>query len=180
MLIDAERSTLLVVDLQAKMVPVVADGATVVANTRWLIGVARKVGVPVAAVEQYPQGLGPLVPEIAELLGADAVAAKNRFSCVAAACLPGLPGALRAQFVLAGAEAHVCVLQSALDLVADGKEVFVVADAVGSRRAFDRDVALARMRQEGVRIVTREMVAFEWLGEAGTALFRDVNREFLK
>ncbi|MBK9114332.1 MAG: isochorismatase family protein [Betaproteobacteria bacterium] len=180
MLIDAERSTLLVVDLQEKMVPALADGATVVANARWLIGVARKVGVPVAGVAQYPQGLGPLVPEIAELLAADAVAAKTRFSCVAAGCLAGLPGAERAQFVLAGAETHVCVLQSALELVEDGKEVFVVADAVGSRRAFDRDVALWRMREEGVRIVTREMVAFEWLGEAGTALFRDVNREFLR
>ena len=82
--------------------------------------------------------------------------------------------------MLAGAEAHVCVLQSALELAADGKDVFVVADAVGSRRAQDRDVALARMRAEGVRIVTREMVAFEWLREAGTARFREVNREFLR
>ena len=180
MLLAAERSTLLVIDLQQKMVPALADGATVVANACWLIGVARRLGVPVAAVAQYPQGLGPPVPEIAQLLAAGATAAKNHFSCVAAACLPGLPGAERAQFVLAGAEAHVCVLQSALDLVAGGREVFVVADAVGSRRAFDRDVALARMRQEGVRVVTREMVAFEWLREAGTPLFRDVNREFLK
>ena len=180
MLIDAERSALLVVDLQEKMVPALADGAAVVANVRWLIGVAMRLGVPVAAVEQYPQGLGPLVPEVAATLAPGAVAPKNHFSCVAAGCLAGLPGAGRAQVVLAGAEAHVCVLQSALDLAAGGKEVFVVADAVGSRRAQDRDVALARMRADGVRIVTREMVAFEWLREAGTALFREVNREFLR
>ncbi len=180
MLIDAERSALLVVDLQEKMVAALADGATVVANVRWLIGVARRLGVPVAAVVQYPQGLGPLVPEVAAMVAPGAVAAKNRFSCVAAGCLAGLPGAERAQRVLVGAEAHVCVLQSALELVEDGKEVFVVADAVASRRALDRDVALLRMREEGVRIVTREMVAFEWLGEAGTALFREVNREFLR
>lgn len=180
MLIDAERSALLVVDLQEKMVPALADGATVVANVRWLIGVAKRLGVPVAAVEQYPQGLGPLVPEVAATLAPGAVAAKNHFSCVAAGCLAGLPGADRAQVVLAGAEAHVCVLQSALELAAGGKEVFVVADAVGSRRAQDRDVALARMRADGVRIVTREMVAFEWLRCAGTALFREVNREFLR
>jgi nicotinamidase-related amidase len=180
MLIDAERSALLVVDLQEKMVPALADGAAVVANVRWLIGVATRLGVPVAAVEQYPQGLGPLVPEIAAALAPGAVAAKNHFSCVAAGCLAGLPGAGRAQVVLAGAEAHVCVLQSALELAAGGKEVFVVADAVGSRRAQDRDVALARMRADGVRIVTREMVAFEWLRCAGTALFREVNREFLR
>ena len=109
-----------------------------------------------------------------------AIASKNHFSCVAAQCLAGLPGNDRAQMVLIGAETHVCVLQSALELLEDGKEVFVVADAVGSRRPFDRDMALLRMREEGVRIVTREMVVFEWLGEAGTALFNEVNKEFLR
>jgi isochorismatase family protein len=77
-------------------------------------------------------------------------------------------------------EAHVCLLQTALDLYHEGKEVYVVADCVGSRRHGDRDLALARMRQEGVRIVSREMVAFEWLGEAGTPLFSAVNKELLK
>ena len=108
------------------------------------------------------------MPAIRELLPEGAVGSKNHFSCVAAGCLPGLPGADRAQVVLVGIEAHVCVLQTALELVEEGKEVYVVADAVGSRRPYDRDVALARMRDEGVRVVTREMVVFEWLGEAGT------------
>ena len=180
MLIDAERSSLLVVDLQAKMVAALADGDAVVTSAVWLIRIAQKIGIPVAAVEQYPKGLGPLVPAIRDLLPPEAVATKHRFSCVAAKCLAGLPGTDRAQVVIVGAETHVCVLQSALELVEDGKEVYVVADAVGSRRAFDRDVALARMRKEGVRVVTREMVAFEWLGEAGTPLFREINREFLR
>jgi nicotinamidase-related amidase len=180
MLIAAERSVLLVIDLQVKMVPAVAGHETVVANAAWLIRVAQKIGVPVAAVEQYPKGLGPLVPEIRKLLPANAVATKNDFSCVAANCLSGLPGSDRPQMVLLGMETHVCVLHSALELVEDGKEVFVVADAVGSRRTFDRDIALARMRDEGVRVVTREMVVFEWLGKAGTPLFREVNQEFLR
>lgn len=180
MLIDAERSLLLVIDLQEKMVPALADGATVVAHVAWLVGVAQKVGVPVAALEQYPKGLGPLVPALNKLLPADAIAAKTHFSCVAAKAMERIPGSDRVQFVLCGAEAHVCVMQSALDLAEDGKEVFVVADAVGSRRVYDRDVALVRMRDEGVRIVTREMVAFEWLREAGTPLFRDVNKTFLR
>jgi nicotinamidase-related amidase len=180
MLIDAERSVLLVIDLQVKMVPAVADHETVVANAAWLIRVAQKIGVPVAAVEQYPKGLGPLVPAIRHLLPDDAIAAKNHFSCVAANCLAGLPGSDRQQMVLIGMETHVCVMHTALDLQEDGREVYVVADAVGSRRAFDRDTALARMRGEGVRVVTREMVVFEWLRKAGTALFRDVNQEFLR
>ena len=91
-----------------------------------------------------------------------------------------MPGADRAQVVLVGIEAHVCVLQTALELAEEGQEVYVVADAVGSRRAVDRDVALARMRDEGVRIVTREMVVFEWLQEAGTPLFKDISKEFLR
>lgn len=180
MLIDAARSTLLVVDLQVKMVPALADHETLVANVLWLVRAARKIRVPVAAVEQYPKGLGPMVREIRELLPADAVASKNHFSAVAAQVLAALPGSDRVQYVLAGAEAHVCVLQTALDLVADGKDVFVVADAVGSRRTYDRDVALARMRDEGVRIVTREMAVFEWLAEAGTPRFREINRDFLR
>ncbi|MCC7325406.1 MAG: hydrolase [Burkholderiales bacterium] len=180
MLIDAQRSVLLVVDLQEKMLPAIADHETLLANATWLIRAARRIGVPVAAVEQYPQGLGPLVPAVRELVGADAIAAKTHFSCVAERCLARLPGCERAQIVVIGTEAHVCVMQSVLDLRTAGREVFVVADAVGSRRALDRDLALARMRDEGVRIVTREMAVFEWLREGATPLFRDVNREFLR
>lgn len=180
MLIDAGRSMLLVVDLQAKLVPHLAEHETLLTNVLWLMRAAQKIGVPVAATEEYPRGLGPLVPEVRKLLPATAVAAKNHFSCVAAKCLAALPGSDRAQVVVVGAEAHVCVMQTALELLEDGKEVYVVADAVGSRRAADRAVALTRMRDEGVRVVTREMVVFEWLGEAGTPLFREVNKEFLR
>ena len=180
MLIDAERSMLLVIDLQAKLVPVLAEHEQVVANAAWLIRVAQKIGVPVAATEQYPKGLGPLVPKVRKLIPARAIGTKNHFSAVAAQCLASLPGHDRAQVVVVGAEAHVCVMQTSLELLEDGKEVYVVADAIASRRAADRDVAVARMREEGIRIVTREMVAFEWLAVAGTPLFGEINREFFK
>lgn len=180
MLIDAQRSMLLAIDLQQKMLPAIADGEQILANCTWLIRAAQKIGVPVAACEQHPKGLGPLVGPVRELLPDKAIAAKNRFSAVAAACLSDLPGADRAQTILIGIEAHVCLLQTALDLYNEGKEVYVVADCVGSRHHIDRDLALARMRQDGVRIVSREMVVFEWLGEANTALFKAVSKEFLK
>jgi nicotinamidase-related amidase len=180
MLIDAARSTLLVVDLQAKMVPAVADPETVVANTVWLMRAAHKIGVPVAAVEHYPKGLGPLVPAVRDLLPAEAIGSKTDFSSVAANVLATLPGNDRQQYVIAGMETHVCVLQTALDLIADGKDVFVVADAVSSRRPYDRDIALSRMRDEGVRVVTREMVVFEWLADSRGPLFREVYQEFLR
>jgi nicotinamidase-related amidase len=180
MLIDAERSTLLVSDMQQKLLPVIHDGESLVASVEWLVRAARRIGVPVVAVEQYPKGLGHLTGSLRELIPQNAIAHKTHFSCVAAQCLADLPGSERPQIVIAGIEAHVCVLQTALELTEEGKEVYVVADAVGSRRTTDRDLALWRMRQEGVRIVSREMVVFEWLGEAGTPLFRDVSREFLK
>ena len=180
MLIDADRSLLLVIDLQEKLLPAIHDHERVAADVLWLVRAAQRIGVPVAATEQYPRGLGRTAKAIRDLLPEDAVATKNHFSCVAAQCLGALPGADRPQVVIAGAEAHVCVLQTALELLEEGKEIYVVADGVGSRRPADRDFALSRMRQEGARIVTREMVVFEWLGEAGTALFKDVSKAFLK
>lgn len=180
MLLDADRSTLLVIDVQEKLVPAIDDRDRLVTGIGWLVRAALKLGVPVAATEQNPKGLGATVPAIGELLPAAAIGGKMHFSCVAAGCLPALPGADRAQVVIAGIEAHVCVLQTALELVEEGREVYVVADAVGSRRALDRDLALARMRQDGVRIVTREMAVFEWLKLAGTAVFRDVSRTLLR
>jgi nicotinamidase-related amidase len=180
MIIDRERSLLLVVDLQTKMVPAIHDHDEVLANAAWLVRAAQRIGVPVAATEQYSKGLGPTVPGIRALLSAEAIGAKTRFSCVAAECVARLPGADRAQVILIGVETHVCLMQSALELLEEGKEVYVVADCVGSRRPFDNDAALARMRQEGVRIVTREMVVFEWLAEADTPLFRAVSKEFFR
>ena len=180
MIIDRDRSLLLVLDLQVKMLPAIHDHEQILANVVWLVRAAQKVGVPVAATEQYAKGLGPLVPGVRTLLPDGAIAAKTRFSGVAADCLAQLPGADRAQVILVGVESHVCLLQTALELVEEGKEVYVVADGVGSRRAFDRDVAINRMRQEGVRIVTREMVVFEWLGEADTPLFRAFSKEFFR
>ena len=180
MLIDAQRSQLLVIDFQEKLLPAIHEHERLLGNVIWLIRAAQKIGVPVAAVEQYPKGLGRTVRGVRDLLPDGAIAQKVHFSAVTAQCLVNLPGSDRTQIVLIGSETHVCLLQTALELLEEGKEVYVVADAVGSRHAADRDLALARMRQEGARIVSREMVVFEWLGEAGTPLFRTVNREFLR
>jgi len=148
MLIDAPRSLLLVVDVQEKLLPAIHGHEGVVDNVVWLIRAAQKIGIPVAAIEMYPKGLGRTAAAVRALLPENAIATKNHFSSVAAQCLPSLPGADRPQIVIAGFEAHVCVLQTALELVEEGKEVYVVADCVGSRREADRELALARMRQE--------------------------------
>lgn len=180
MLMKAERSALLVIDVQERLLPHIADWQRLLENVEWLVDVAAKIGVPVAATEQYPKGLGHTEPGLAGRLPAGCVGEKTHFSCVAAGCLTGLPGADRPQAVVCGIESHVCVLQTVLELRQQGKEVFVVADAVGSRDPADKALALERMRQHGIEVVSREMVAFEWLGQAGTQLFRDVSRQFLR
>jgi nicotinamidase-related amidase len=179
-LLRTDASMLLVVDVQARLVPAIHDGPAVVDRIVWLVRLAQALGVPVAATEQYPQGLGPTVPVLAALLAPGAIGAKVHFSCAAADCLPGLPGAGRPQVVIAGIEAHVCVLQTALGLAGQGREVFVVADAVGSRDPSNRALALERMGRRGIGIVSGEMVGFEWLERAGTERFRAISREFLR
>jgi len=179
-LLRADTSMLLVVDVQARLVPAIHEGAAVVERIVWLVRLAQAVGVPVAATEQYPQGLGPTVPALTALLPRGSIGEKVHFSCAAADCLPALPGAGRPQVVLAGTEAHVCVLQTAFGLAAEGREVFVVADAVASRDPANRTLALERMARRGIHVVSREMVGFEWLERAGTERFREISREFLR
>jgi len=178
MLIHPEHSLLLMIDLQERLAPAIADIEKVVDNNLWLGKLARRLSVPVLATVQYPAGIGPMLPLLREQV--DEIVEKIHFSAVADGCLDQLKDMARPQVVLTGTEAHVCVLQTALDLREGGKEVYVVAEAVGSRRAEDRQLALERLRQEGCRIVSREMVAFEWLQRAGTDVFRDVHRTFIR
>lgn len=180
MLIDARNSALLLVDIQGKLVPAIAGWQTLLDHVVWLIRVARRLEVPVLACEQYPQGLGPTHPAVAAELPAGCIAAKQHFSAVAGACHAlDQPGGA-AQYVVCGMEAHVCVLQTVIELLAGDRQVFVVDEGVGSRRESDKALALARMRDAGAGIVSREMVAFEWLRRSDSALFRDISREFLR
>jgi len=181
MLIQADCSCLLIIDIQEKLLPHVQDHDALVKHTAWLMQIASELKVPMLVSEQYPRGLGPTVEALRDLAPADVFMDKIHFSCVdAPECLPRLAETKREQFVLTGIEAHVCVLQTALGLIRKGHEVFVVADAISSRGADDVTFALARMRQEGVRIVSREMVAFEWLHKSGTPEFKDISRRFLR
>lgn len=180
MLMRSDISALLIVDVQTRLLPAIDDGERVLHNCTWLVRLAHELSVPVGVSEQYPQGLGPTVQALRELVAPECIVQKTYFSCVAEGCLARLPGFAREQIVVAGTEAHVCVLHTCMELLAEGKQVFVAADAVGSRNAQDRELALARLRQQGAQIVTREMIAFEWLRRAGTDLFRRINRELIR
>lgn len=181
MLADAADCRVLIVDCQDKLVPHVADGDQVVARCANLLGAARVLAIPVLISEHYPQGIGHTVAALRTLVEADEVMRKDHFSCVAE---PGLRDRLlhdaRRTLVIAGMEAHVCVMQTALDALAGGLRVLLVADAVGSRRALDRDTALARLREAGATLVTREMIIFEWARRGATETFRELHRRFLR
>ena len=171
MLVSADASALLLVDLQERLVPAIHDGPAVVAAAGRLARAAVLLDVPVCATEQYPAGLGPTVPELA----GHPRLSKTAFSAVAD---PGFGGLLphgREEVVVAGAEAHVCVLQTVLGLLAQRRRVVVVADAVGSRRPADRDAAIDRMRRHGAEVLTAEMVLFEWLRDSTHPRFREVH-----
>lgn len=180
MLMRADRSTLLVIDIQERLCPALHDAEALVENSGWLIQLARKLGVPVLVSEQYPKGLGPTVAALQPLLEGVTPVEKMRFSTAQEAALLAKPGGERAQFVVCGAETHVCVLQTVLELLAFGREVYVVEEAVTSRTLSNKHLALARMRQAGAQIVSKEMVAFEWMEQAGTASFKDISKTLIR
>ena len=175
-LLSKTASRLVVVDVQQKLLDHIPVAGSLVENCRRLVRGAQLLDVPVVATEQYPAGLGPTTQVLAELL--DEIPEKLRFSC--AECLDWSPAGegqdQRDQVVICGIEAHVCVLQTALDLVAQGFRVFVVADAVASRHKLDWKTALGRLADSGVVVLTTESVLFEWCEVAGTDEFRQISR----
>ena len=169
--IGRETSTLLIVDFQSRLMPAVPGGAALVANARRLIDAAEMFGVTVLFTEQNAGGLGPTLPELAAEPNVR-IAHKMSFdACRTAGFLDRLGD--RPGLVVAGCETHVCVLQTVLGLIDAGRRVYLVRDAVGSRRAESKETALQRMAHHGAEIVTTEMVVFEWLGTAEHPRTRD-------
>jgi nicotinamidase-related amidase len=183
MLLNANRSHLLVVDLQARLMPAINEGESVLRHVSILLAAARQLRVPVTVTEQYPKGLGPTVAPVQEALPDDAVTLpKTSFSALRepaiAERLAALRGSGRDQVVVCGTEAHICVLQSALELRSDGLNVFVVADAVSSRSSHSVSAACARLLHAGCHWVTTEMAVFEWMEKAATDDFRALSSLF--
>ncbi|CAM5784718.1 MAG: isochorismatase family protein [Burkholderiales bacterium] len=193
MLLQADDCQLVLVDFQARLMPAIHDGAAVLANARRLAQMARWLQVPVWATEQVPAKLGTTDEALAALC--ERIVAKTAFSGAAelqpllAPPAPpqrgnarSLPRHLqkpasaepeRGTLVLAGCEAHVCLLQTALDLLDQDWDVWVVTDACGSRTERNRDAAYDRLASAGGELVSTEMVGFEWLGDAGHPRFKD-------
>jgi nicotinamidase-related amidase len=173
--ISAADTAVLLIDVQAKLVPKILDAERLVGNLAFLLDIARVAEVPVLATEQYPRGLGETVPELAQRLGARPE--KLKFSgCAAPTVVDTLQRQGRPKVVLCGIETHVCVLHTALDLLALDFRVFLTVDAVGSRYRIDHDTALRRMEQAGAVPTTVETCAFELLGGADHPRFKDVSK----
>jgi nicotinamidase-related amidase len=171
---SAADSALLVIDVQDKLLAKIPDAAGLVRNIAFLIDSARLLELPVAATEQYPKGLGTTVADLAQRLPVrpDKVA----FSCCAIpAVVEGFRAAARPKVVLAGLETHVCVLQTALDLMSQDFRVYIAADAVASRFAVDHEQALRRLERAGAIITTSETAVFEWLGGSNHPRFKQVS-----
>ena len=169
--IDVRASTLVLIDFQAKLVPAIDEAASAVANARRLKEAAAMLDVPTVFTEQNAKRLGPTVPELAP--APSLIAHKMTFdACGGPDFLPRLTEGHA--IVVTGCEAHVCVLQTVLSLLEDGRRVFVVGDATGSRRAESKETALRRMERHGADVVTTEMVLFEWLKTAEHPRFREI------
>jgi len=166
-----DETLLLVVDVQERLVPVMSDAATVIKNCALLARAARQLNLPLVATEQYPARLGATVPEIAAHFSA-APHAKMLFSACTDEVQEALRAAGRRTVLLCGIEAHVCVLQSALDLLAESYTVFVARDAIGSRTPENAHIGWERMRLAGAWPTSTESAIFELLREAGTDDFK--------
>ena len=179
-MMKADRSQLLIIDVQERLIPAMQEPDAVAGACAFLGQVAGLCRVPTLITEQYPKGLGHTVLSVLEACTKPTLVEKTVFSApqerkVLDRLRRKRADQRREQIVLCGVEAHVCVLQSALDLVSSGFEVFVVADAVSSRHIGSRDVALSRLAHAGVVPVTSEMVAFEWVGDAKSKTFKPIS-----
>jgi nicotinamidase-related amidase len=175
-LLRSADSVLAIIDIQEKFRPTIAGIDDLIKRTEILARAAIRLGVPVLATEQYPKALGATVPEIKRWLP-DSQTYLPKMCFSSAACDPfreTLAATGRKQVVLAGIETHVCVLQTALELAASGYSVYVAEDAVSSRNRADRQAALERLSRHGVERITTEMAVFEWLRQAGTPEFKEL------
>jgi len=170
--LSASKSVLLIIDMQQTLMPVIQDGPAQIATVGRLAQAARLLSIPVVATEHVAHKLGQTVAPLADYI--DRVYHKATFdACAEKAFFEMLPHN-RQQVVVVGAEAHVCVMQTALGLLASGNEVWFVSDGCGSRHDSDKQAASTRLAQSGAVAVTAEMVLFEWLASPSHPAFREV------
>lgn len=178
LIVNANQSQLVIVDVQAKLSSVMPKPAMndVIKNCGILAQVAQMLDIPVIVTEQYPEGLGETVPALSQHLHNIKPIAKTVFSACAVPKFKSHLQRDKSQIILVGLEAHICVLQTALDLLAQGKQVFVLEDAIISRNEDNKRNAINRMAAAGCIISNTESVVFEWLGSASHDSFKAISK----
>lgn len=174
------NALLLVIDMQKRLLPKIKNSTSLVNNTVILAQCSKILNLPVLVTEQYPEGIGPTVSALLPALEQCPKISKRTFSCCHAPLfMKTLEETGRKQIIIAGIETHVCVFQTAVDLLQNGYEVQVVNDAVGSRTAANKEIGLNRMRARGVDITCMESAVFELLETSACAEFKQILR-FIK
>jgi len=174
-MLDIENCCLIVVDIQGKLAELMHEKEILFRNVQILIKAAKILEIPILWCQQCPQSLGPTSPQIAELLAGCEPIDKATFSCAADEDFKtALAGLSRRQIVLTGIETHVCIYQTATDLLADGYSVDIVADAVSSRTLANKQVALRRLSAQGANTTSTEMAIFELLKTADHPKFKQI------
>jgi len=176
-MLEIQNACLVVVDVQGKLAQLMVDKDSLFKNIRILIQAAKILDIPILWCQQVPEALGPTVPEIAELLADEEPIDKACFSCCGEERFTAELNALgKEQVLLCGIEAHICIYQTAMDLMEGGLDVTVVADAVSSRTEQNRETALDRLSAEGTNISSTEIALFELLRTARHPQFREIAR----
>lgn len=176
-MLTTDNALLLVVDVQGKLAQLMSNRETLFANLQRMVGGSLALELPIVWAEQLPDKLGPTIPEIADQLAGQTPIAKCTFSCCGnSELMAAIKASGRQQVILVGIETHICVYQTALDLLQQGYQVEVVADAVGSRIAENRNIGLNKMEKAGASIGCTEGVLFELMRSAEHPAFRAVQK----
>lgn len=176
-MLTTDNSVLVVVDVQGKLAQLMHDKDVVYANIERMIKGAQLLEIPILWTEQYPEGLGATIPQLAQLMLGNAPLVKDTFSCCGDEKFANaLKSSGRKQVMLTGIETHVCVYQTARDLLADGFVVELIVDAVSSRTAANRQLGIERMKDLGAGVMSTEMTLFELLRVAKGDKFKEVLR----
>lgn len=176
MRISAENTSCLVIDYQEKIMPAMAKKEELLANSIKLLKGLKVLGIPMTITGQYTKGLGLNLPEIFEAVGTEGYIDKLTFSSYEMPEVQKALGEKKGTVLLCGMEAHVCVLQTAIDLKEAGYQPVLVTDCISSRRESDKEIALVRAQQEGILLTTSEAVLFELTRKAGTEEFKQISR----
>jgi nicotinamidase-related amidase len=175
-ILDKKSTAFIQIDIQEKFKPAIHKFDEVISNAKILVQSSGFLDVPLIVTEQYPKGLGKTVSEI-ELPANTPIIEKLHFSCFGNQEFMGKIKELKLKsIILFGVEAHVCLLKTALDALKQNLEVYLVADAVSSRTPENKAIAIERMRQSGVFIVSTEMILFQLLDYSGTDDFKAISK----